>query len=76
MDTSSAVDCQTSQVSLFMAGISKDLEEHVLSKTAKYAFNFVQEKPTFDKDADFEWFEVSQFSKSEATGKKPRMVIH
>lgn len=59
MDTSSAVDCQSSQVNHFMASISKDLEEHVLSKTAKYAFNFVQEKPSFEKAADFEWFEVS-----------------
>ena len=76
MGSSSAIDYHGSQVNSFMAGISKDLEEHVLSKTAKYAFNFVKEKPTFEKDADFEWFEVSQFSKSEAAGKKPRMMIH
>ena len=40
MDSSSAVDFHSSQVNLFMAGINKDLEEHVLAKSAKYAFNF------------------------------------
>ena len=45
MDNSPAIDYQTSQVSLFMAGINKDLEDHVMSKSEKYAFNFEQETP-------------------------------
>lgn len=77
MDNSSAaIDYQASQISIFMAGINKDLEEHVLSKSAKYAFNFETETPLQGTAAnnDFQWFEVSNFSKSEeATGKKPRI---
>ena len=58
-----------------MAGINKDLEEHVLSKSAKYAFNFETETPIqAGVNNDFQWFEVSNFSKSEeSTGKKPRI---
>lgn len=63
-----------------MAGINKDLEEHVLSKSAKYAFNFETETPIqAGVNNDFQWFEVSNFSKSEEnTGKKPRInsTIH
>jgi len=59
-----------------MAGINKDLEDHVRSNSNKYAFNFVQEKPSLQKDAEFDWFEISPFSKSEAAGKKPKMMIH
>ena len=58
-----------------MAGITKDLEDHVLSQSAKYSFNFEQGKPISDPDGDFEWFRVSEFSKSEAAGKKPRMQV-
>ena len=75
MENSPAIDYQASQVSVFMAGINKDLEDHVLSKSEKYAFNFEQETPMQDVRSDFEWFEVSNFSKSEVTGKKPRMNV-
>ena len=73
MEHSPAVEYQSSQVSLFMAGITKDLEDHVGTQSAKYNFNFEQEKPFRGPDRDYEWLEVSHFSKSEATGKKPRM---
>ena len=75
MENSSAtIDYQASQIGLFMAGITKDLEDHVLSKSEKYAFNFESETPMpGGPNNDFQWFEVSNFSKSEATGKKPRM---
>ena len=59
-----------------MAGINKDLEDHVLSKSEKYAFNFDQETPLRGGNNDYQWFEVSNFSKSEATGKKPRMNMN
>lgn len=75
MDNSPAIDYQTSQVSLFMAGINKDLEDHVMSKSEKYAFNFEQETPMQGVQGEYQWFEVSNFSKSEATGKKPRMNV-
>ena len=58
---------------LFMAGITKDLDDHVVSQSAKYSFNFTEEKPMQGPDNDYQWVEVSHFSKSEATGKKPRM---
>ena len=56
-----------------MAGINRDLEEHVVSKSAKYDFNFQHEKPIEGADADFDWHEVSDFSKSDVTATKPRM---
>jgi hypothetical protein len=34
MEISQAVDYQASQVNIFMAGITKDLEDHVMSKSA------------------------------------------
>jgi len=58
-----------------MAGITKDLEDHVMSKSAKFAFNFEQETPMRGKEGEFEWFEVSDFSKSEVGGKKPRINV-
>ena len=76
MENSSAIDYQASQIGLFMAGINKDLEDHVLSKSEKYAFNFEQETPMQGANNEFQWFEVSNFSKSEATGKKPRMNMN
>ena len=60
MEHSTAVE-YPSQVSLFMAGITKDLEEDVLSKTTKFAFNFAKGKPIdeLDEERDFDWTEVS-----------------
>ena len=75
MEHSPAVEYQSSQVSLFMAGITKDLEDHVVTQSAKYSFNFEQEKPLPGPNRSYQWFEVSHFSKSEATGKKPRMNV-
>ena len=75
MECSTAVDYQNSQVNLFMAGITKDLEEHVITKSAKFAFNFELEKPMHCSGANFEWFEVGEFSKSEVGGKKPRINV-
>ena len=75
MESSPAVDYQSSQVGLFMAGINKDLEDHVSAKSVKYAFNFEQDTPMEGDEGDFEWCKVSHFSKSEATGKKPRMNV-
>lgn len=75
MENSPAIDYQTSQVSLFMAGINKDLEDHVMSKSEKYAFNFEQETPMKGNQGEYQWFEVSNFSKSEAAGNKPRMNV-
>ena len=44
-----------------MAGITKDLEEDILSKTTKFAFNFAKGKPIdeLDEERDFDWTEVS-----------------
>ena len=75
MEASPAMDYQSSQLSLFMAGITTDLDEHVITKSAKYAFDFEREKPLPQADAEFHWFEASQFSKSELTGKKPRINV-
>ena len=75
MESSPAVDYQASQVDLFMAHINRDLEDHVSAKSNKFAFDFEQEKPMHSPNADFQWFEVSHFSKSEAAGKKPRIAI-
>jgi len=75
MKCSTAVDYQTSQVNLFMAGITKDLEEHVITKSVKFDFNFELEKPMHGIGANYEWFEVSDFSKSEVGGKKPRINV-
>jgi len=58
-----------------MAGINRDLEDHVSSKSAKYAFDFSTEKPMEGVEREFQWFQVSDFSKSEVTGKKPRMNV-
>ena len=76
MEAPSTVEYQSSQVNLFMAGITKDLEDHVTNKSAKYCFNFDSEKPARDPEGDFEWFEVSNFSKSEVNGKKPRINVY
>ena len=76
MEAPSTVEYQSSQVNLFMAGITKDLEDHVANKSAKFCFNFESEKPMRDREGDFEWFEVSNFSKSEVTGKKPRINVY
>jgi len=76
MENTSAIDYQASQISLFMANIHRDLEDHVLTKSEKYDFNFEQETPMNGDNNDFQWFEVSNFSKSEATGKKPRMNMN
>lgn len=75
VESSPAVEYQNSQVGLFMAGINRDLDEHLTSQSAKYAFDFEHEKPHNTTEGDFEWFEVSNFSKSEVTGKKPRMQM-
>ena len=40
MESPAVVEYQSSQVCVFMAGINKDLEDHVLTKSAKYDFNF------------------------------------
>lgn len=75
VESSPAVEYQNSQVGLFMAGINRDLDEHLTSQSAKYAFDFEHEKPHNTTEGDFEWFEVSNFSKSEVTGNKPRMQM-
>jgi len=75
MECSTAVDYQNSQVNLFMAGITKDLENHVITKSAKFSFNFELEKPMPGSGANFEWFEVGEFSNSEVGGKKPRINV-
>ena len=53
MESSPAVDFQSSQLCQFMAGINKELEDHVISKSAKYAFDFAQEKPMEGEDREF-----------------------
>ena len=45
MDSTQTVDFQSNPVSLFMAGITKDLDEHVQASNRKYAFDFQQQKP-------------------------------
>lgn len=75
MESSPAVDYQSSQVHQFMAGITKDLEDHVSTKSQKYTFDFEKEEPMQDVEGDFQWFEVSNFSKSEVGGKKPRLNV-
>ena len=75
MENSQSYDCPTSQVNLFMAGITKDLEEHVTSTSRKYAFDFGKEEPMEDVEGDFQWLEVSNFSKSEVGGKKPTICV-
>lgn len=76
MENTSAMDYPASQISLFMAHIHRDLDDHVLSKSEKYAFDFEHETPMQGNNNEFRWFEVSNFSKSEATGKKPRMNMN
>ncbi len=60
MEHSTALE-YPSQANQFMAGIYKDLEEHVLSKTTKLQFNFASEKPLEvpDEQREFDWVEVS-----------------
>ena len=69
------VEYQSSQVCVFMAGINKDLEDHVLVKSAKYNFNFQKERPIGGPKSDIEWEEVSDFSKSEVAVPKPRINV-
>jgi len=40
MDSTATVEYQSNQVTLFMAGITKDLDEHVQAQSRKYAFDF------------------------------------
>lgn len=75
MDSSPVADYQDSQVSLFMAGLNKDLQEHVSAQSVKYGFDFQQGKPEAETSGPFSWCEVSEFSKSEVVGKKPRMNV-
>jgi len=75
MESSPTVDYQSSQIHQFMAGITKDLEDHVVMKSQKYTFDFDKEQPMEDDDADYQWFQVSNFSKSEVQVKKPRLNV-
>lgn len=58
-----------------MAGIAKDLEDHMQNASQKYAFDFEKETPMQGVERDYEWVKVSNFSKSEVTGKKPRFNV-
>ena len=53
-----AVRNRSSQVSLFMSRINKDLDDHVMTKSDKYAFNFSHGKPNKidgGEEMDFDW---------------------
>lgn len=75
MDSTTSVDYQNSQVSQFMASITRDLDEHVQAQCRKYEFDFEAGKPlnpTASTDyADFNWVKISHISNSEVAEKKP-----
>lgn len=61
-----------------MAGITRDLDDHVSAHSRKYNFDFEHEKPQVssrDIRADYHWTHISQVSNSEAQGKKPPMQV-
>lgn len=55
MATTTAIDYQANQASLFMAGITRDLEEHVQIQSQKYDFDFNHAKPIVAHDAEYQW---------------------
>ena len=78
MDSTTSVEYPNSQMNLFMAGITRDLDEHVQAQGRKYAFDFEAGRPlerSASTGSDYKWVEISHNSNSEVAGKKLRSQV-